>query len=61
MAYEDQLRRVVAPKAKITTDSFEVDFNDSDPIGYPVKLTLYRDPNGKFFYDYIDDGIKAGA
>lgn len=55
----DKVRRMVFPFAKQVTESFEQTYGDSELIAYPVQLTMYRDSNNKFFYEYSDDGIKA--
>jgi len=61
MAYKGRVRRVVFPKAQMTTESFEQTFSDEDVVPMPVELTIYRDDSGNFFYDYTDDGVFSGA
>ncbi len=53
------IRRVVCPIAQNVTEDFEQEFVNSGVISYPVTLSLTKDSNGKFFYDYADDGIKT--
>lgn len=53
------VRRIVLPRAQVTTEDFTQTFGDAEVIAYPVDLTLYRDASGKFFYEYSDDGVFA--
>ena len=57
MAYKGRKRRVVFPKAQMTTESFEQTFSDEDVVPMPVELTIYPDASGNYFYDYTDDGV----
>lgn len=59
MADGDSIRRIVAPVTQQVTESFEQAYGDSEVIAYPVELTLRRDDNQVFFYEYSDDGVKA--
>lgn len=59
MADGDSIRRIVAPVAQQVTESFEQTYGDSELIAYPVELTLRRDSNQVFFYEYSDDGVKT--
>lgn len=62
IAYGEQIRRIVVPIAQITTEDMTVVYADESAIAYAVKLSVYRDPaTGKFFFEYIDTGIKAAA
>lgn len=58
MADGDGLLRLVIPNAQQVTESFEQTYGDSEVVAFPIELTLRRDKNGKFFYEYTDDGIK---
>lgn len=57
LAYNGRLRRIVFPNAQVTTESFEQTFTDEDVAGFPVELTIYKDSNGHYFYDYTNDGV----
>lgn len=59
MADGDGLLRLVVPNAQQVTESFEQTYGDAEVIAYPVELTLRRDANQKFFYEYTDDGQKS--
>jgi len=61
MAYKGRKRRIVFPKAQMTTESFEQTFSDEDVVPIPVELTIYADENGNFFYEYTDDGVFAAS
>lgn len=51
------VRRIVCPNAQVVTEDFEQEYVAGSVIELPVKLTLFKDAAGKFFYDYSDDGI----
>lgn len=51
------LRRIVVPRGQVTTEDFTQTFSDSEVIAYPVTLTLFKDENGNYFYEYSDDGV----
>lgn len=51
------VRRIVLPRAQVTTEDFTQTFGDAEVIAYPVELTLFRDDAGNFFYEYSDDGV----
>lgn len=53
----DHVRRIVCPLAQNVTEDFTQEMTSSGVISFPVTLTLYRDANGVFFYDYSDDGV----
>ncbi len=55
------VRRIVIPDAQVSTEKFEQTFGDSEVIAYPVTLTLYKDANGTYFYEYSNDGIIAAS
>jgi hypothetical protein len=57
MAYKGRKRRIVFPKAQLTTESFEQTFTDEDLAAFPVELTIYPDDSGNYFYEYTDDGV----
>lgn len=52
----NQIRRIVAPNAVITTEDFTQTFVPNEVIGYPLTLTLYPDESGNYFFEYLDDG-----
>lgn len=57
----NHVRRIVIPFAQNVTEDFTQTFSDSDLIGYPVTLSVTRDEEGAFFYEYADDGVTAAA
>lgn len=59
MADGDSIRRIVVPNAQQVTESFEQTYGDSEVIAYPIELTLRRDENQAFFYEYSDNGVKS--
>ena len=61
LAFEEAMRRIVVPMAKITTEDFTITYSDSELVAYPVKLTPYRDKNGAFGYEYSENGIRVIA
>lgn len=61
LADGDKVRRIVVPISQIVTESFDQTFGDSELIAYPVTITLRKDEDGVYFYEYSDDGIKAAA
>ena len=46
------LKRVVIPKALIT-EVAEVDYTDSDAVGYQVTVQANKDSSGNYSYEYI--------
>lgn len=56
MAYKGRKRRIVFPKAQLTTEAFEQTFTDEDVAGFNVELTVYPDDSGHYFYEYTSDG-----
>lgn len=50
----DNVRRIVAPIAQDVTEDFTQEMTAGGVIGFPITLTLYKDANGVFFYDYAD-------
>lgn len=61
LADGDKVRRIVVPMGQIVTESFEQTFGDSELIAYPVTITLRKDDDGVYFYEYSDDGVKVAA
>lgn len=55
----NHVRRIVIPRGQVTTEDFTQTFSDSEVIAYPVTLTVFKDENGKYFYEYSNDGVKA--
>lgn len=55
----DHARRIVCGNSQIVTEDFEQEFVAGSVIQIPVKLSLFKDAAGKFFYDYSNDGIKT--
>lgn len=61
LADGNKVRRIVVPMGQIVTESFEQTFGDNELIAYPVTITLRKDDDGAYFYEYSDDGVKAAA
>ena len=61
LADGDKVRRIVVPHGQMVTESFEQTFGDSELIAYPVTITLRKDDDEVYFYEYSDDGVKAAA
>lgn len=59
IAYRKRVKRIVAANAQITTSDVTIEYKDDSIIAYPVELTCYPDANGKYFYEYTDDGVKS--
>jgi len=55
----NHVRRIVIPRGQVTTEDFTQTFSDSEVIAYPVTLTVFKDENGNYFYEYSDDGVKT--
>lgn len=53
LAEDTGLRRVVLPVAQMVTEDFTQTFSVGEVVSFPVTLTLYKDTNGAFFYDYV--------
>ena len=45
-------KRVVLPNCKVTSVS-DVNYTDSDAVGYEVEISAYPDSNGNTHYEYI--------
>jgi len=58
-AYKSKVKRIVFPIAQIVTADFTENYKDDSLVSYPVELACYPDANGKYFYEYADDGLKT--
>ncbi|MEJ8751667.1 phage tail protein [Lagierella sp. ICN-221743] len=52
MILQGALKRIVIPKAKVSEIS-EVEYTDSDAVGYELTLTAIPDEKGNSHYEYI--------
>lgn len=49
----DKLRVIKIPDAELTNESWDWSLVSDALIKYPVELTLYKDEDGKFYYDDV--------
>lgn len=58
MKFGKRLRREVFPSVKPVLTG-RTEYTKSKAMGYQVEVTAHKDSNGKFLYEYLDDGVKA--